>query len=344
MNLLLRPSIMFHSEQLNIGANFTYERKTEKIEYTQIETNTSKTIFSLYGLWFYTSEVYASGGDNSRQKDDNTFGGAAQVELLFGDFKFYNEFTGLYKKGTQSETGYNNKQFGDIEQTMYRYDGALSYNNAHRLKGYVAFSKMLGYKLLQRSELSPDAALYLWITYNRINSYVRNATNYEISYTFHRARTAWNNSWELSAGARGYNVGNAYMMYPLKYSQTWNYTEAFASFNKNLRWKTGMIDIFPTVAYGVGSGTENEVTQYDDSNILEPDVPWQLNAQLAAEYAFMTADRLNAGLKVRYSYFLNKTKGWDIYGDLCYNYTQALSGTLKNNHRQNVSLTVGFSF
>lgn len=347
MNLLLRPGINFRSPHWNLGANFIYERTTEKIEYSQEETSTAKTIFSLSGLWFYTYEV--SSGDNRRKLDDK-FGGSFQLEFISGDFKFYNEFTGLYSDGNSAETGFNNQQFGDTETSAFRYDGKMSFAKQLYLKGYIELSSMLGYKPIQRSRRDPDSGATIWTTFDKINIYEQDKIEYGIAYTYEEPRTEYNNSWNFTIGIKGANVETAYKRYPLKHVQKLDYTEAYLSFNKNILCKSGMFDINPGIAYGIGSGKMNDrkimTTMTDEEvdefiTVLEA---WQLEPELAAEFAYMTADRLNLGLHCRYTYFLSKKKGTNLYGDIRYNYVYALRDVLKNLHRNYFSLTIGLSF
>jgi|GEM_PF-221010 len=348
MNLLLRPGINFRSPHWNLGASFTFERTTEKIEYSQYESGTAKSIFSLSGLWFYTYDTFSS--SENRRKLDDRIGGSFQVEFITGDFKYYSEFSGFYREGTFSETGYNNQQYGDTEAAAFRYDGKISYANQFYLTGYIDVSTMLGYKVIQRSERDPNAGVSIWITYDRANIYVQNKTEYGLAYTRAKPRTEYNNSYDFTIGMKGYNMESAFKLYPLKYVQRVEYREAYLMFNENFSWKSGMLDINPGLAYGMGSGTMNDRKIMNTMAATEVDEfisalqTWQLEPELAAEFAFMTSDRLNMGVHCRYTYFLSKSKGYNLYGDFRYNYVRALSDLLKDKHRSYFSLTVGFSF
>ena len=353
MNFQIRPAMLFHSDHWNLGLNFMYERTTEKIEYMQYEGSTAKTVFYLSGSWFYIEKAFSSTSGEKRQKSDDRLGGSFQVEFKTGDFKFYNEFSLSYRDAILSETGYLNQQYGDTETSDFRYDGKMSYKNKHRLTGYIATSSMLGYKVIQRYERHPVyPTIFWWITYDRLNSYLRNTVDYEVAYSFDQTRSECNNTWNLTLGMKGYSIENAYILYPLKYVQEWNYTESFISFNKNFLMKSGMLDINPNMGRGWGSGTMNDMRIMNGMTLEEietymplPEEPWQLSAPLAAEFAFMTADRLNVGFRCRYTHFLNKNKGSNLYGDFRYNYSYALSDNLlKDTHRSYFTLTVGLSF
>ena len=351
MNLLIRPGVLFHYNKWKLGLNFMYEKTTELIEYKEWDENTSKTVFYINGLWFYTYEIYSISVDARRRKHDDRLGGAFQLEFTTGDFSYYNEFSASYCDGFLSEKGYNNKQYGDTEIAGFRYDGKISYKNKHRLTGFLDISSMLGYKFIQRSALDPTSGTNQWTTYDRVNSYVRNAVEYEAAYTFDQPRNECNNEWSLTAGIKGYTIENAYKIYPLKYVQQWNYTETFATFNKNLLLKSGMLDINPNLSYGWGNGVMNDKRTMNGMTIEEveeymppTEQAWQLLEPLAAEFAFMTADHLNVGIHCRYTYFLNKKTGYNLYGDFRYNYVYALSDVLKDTHRNYFSLTVGLSF
>jgi len=347
MNFLIRPGIAFRSPYWNLGANFIYERTTEKIEYTQYETSTSKTLFSLSGLWFYTYKVVTS--DNRRNLDDK-LGGSFQLEFISDDFKFYNEFTGSYREGTCSETGFNNQQYGDTEITAFRYDGKLSFAKQLYLAGYIELSSMLGYKPIQRSRRDPDSGVTVWTTFDRVNIYEQNKTEYGLAYTYEKPRTEYNNLWNFTIGMKGATTESSYKRYPMKHVQKLDYMEAFLMFNKNFLCKSGMLDINPGIAYGIGSGTMNDkkimntMSQEEVDEFITVLEAWQLEPELAAEFAYMTADRLNLGLHCRYTYFLSKKKGLNLYGDFRYNYVYALNDVLKSLHRNYFSLTIGLSF
>jgi len=349
MNLLLRPAILYHSANWNFGANLLYERTTEEIEYRQFEANTSnKSIFSLSGLWFYTYKTFSS--SESRRKNSNKLGGAFQGEFVTGDLKIFSEFSGYYGKSSLSETGYNKQEYGDTKITAYRYEGKAVYKNQHRLTGYMEFSRMLGYNVIQRLEMNPDARVNQWVTYDRVNNYVRNAVEYEIAYTFDKLRSECNHALNLSLGARGYSIENAYKLYPLKYLQQWNYTEVFLNLNRNILYAWGMLDLNPSVAYGWGSGTMNDKSTMNGMTLQEveeymppTEQPLQLTQQLAREFVFMTAGRLNWGLHCRATYFLNKSKGTNLYADIRYNYLNSMSDALRDKHRNYISLTIGLS-
>ena len=346
MEFEFTPGIIYNGDNVKGGLNVGIITSTEKIEYTQVETGVNKDLFHMYGLWFNSSTPFGSGAVDAskRDKKDLTYKGALQLELKFGAFKFFNDFGMSYKTGSQGEVGFNNRQFGDIEQISYRYRGVMQYGLKHRLSADLNFSNMNGFKIIQREELDSNSNIRRWVTYGRANTFSRNSVEGDVNYTFRAAKTPWIISWEATVGARGYKVENTFKEYPLNFNQEWKYIEAYLTFAKHFNWKKSMFDIKPEIAYGVGGGTPNERIDLEDTSIEEPVKPWQLNEQLLEEYSFMTASKASAGLNVRYTQFLNPQAGFNIYVDIDYKYSQALDSAIKNLNRNYFKLSVGFTF
>lgn len=62
MHLSVRPGVMFTSETVDAGLNFTYERPPKRINYLSFGTNEQAIPLYLFeGLWFYMAEVVPVG-------------------------------------------------------------------------------------------------------------------------------------------------------------------------------------------------------------------------------------------------------------------------------------------
>lgn len=81
MSLHIAPGIMYRSKWMNLGLNFIYGRKTEKVDIRIYGTGQNHEIFEFDGLWFYTSDVIKESGTIEREYRDNIYGGAAQMEF-----------------------------------------------------------------------------------------------------------------------------------------------------------------------------------------------------------------------------------------------------------------------
>ena len=101
MHLSVRPGVMFTSETVDAGLNFTYERTTETVNYLSFGTNEQAIPLYLFeGLWFYMAELVPSGSNsNPIHYKESEYGGAAQFELKFSPrVSLFNQFSAIYGK------------------------------------------------------------------------------------------------------------------------------------------------------------------------------------------------------------------------------------------------------
>lgn len=337
------PSVAFHAGHFSMALSASYRKVTEQVAYTQVEESAGKTLFSLNGLWFNTQTIYAATTPATRILHDVYCGGALQLSFDLGAFRFFNHLRIDYKRQDQKEDLVTPRQYGFENQMLYGYSGLWQYGLRHRLALDCNYSRGLGYKPVQRQELNPKARLYEWIQYGSVHTYSQDILDAGAQYSFRVLRNPLNAAWEFAAGARLYRIDTRYTEYPACFNQEVGFMEFRLSGKRNFLLREAMFELCPRLLYGGGEGSLCERTDEEDC-MQCPDAQWQLTEALEREFAFNTADRLGAGMALRYTRFLNQQKGLNLFVDLDFQYTRALNQTPKGESRILSRLKIGATF
>lgn len=344
MNMRVYPGVLYHGSFLRGGVNFIYGKKTEKVSIGIMGSGGVHKIYDFNGLWFYTY-TYMQDGSMVRDFKNEILGGSVQLEFYGKKWRFFNqlEYTRREQEVYRSELG--DERGGEMKERNYNYTGTLirqgdRYNHYLHLSG--AFNSQLGYENIQQKEVVDGDQV--WVEYGKKNRTTVEAVRADVHYSLFRNRTAYNSSWNAVIGGRGFSLERAYRIFPLKYKQEIRSVEGYLSFNKNFLFKKGMFDCRVDGAYAKGSGTMLE--QEKEAGTGEPDVSqyMQQTDLLLAEYEYFTADRFNVGLDARYTWFLNRDKGFSLYADANVSYRKAVSGMYKGKERTAFQVLVGFAF
>ena len=344
MEFEIYPGILYRSKNINAGANFIYQRMTEKMENTLHGEGRNHDVFYFEGLWFYTTITTASNYSETRQYQNDGYGAAAQIEVKGGNIRFFNQFSGVKTDQIVWINHVTNQRGGETEKTSYRYDGALHIDGSdfhHVIKGNAAFEKRLGYENLQRYESVDN--YNTWVQYGKKNKNTRDITSYGLTYTLFKDRKTLENNWNVILGVNRYEEENEYRLYPVNYAQTWENTVVHGAFNKNFRVKKGMVDAGIYGAYTLGDGTMLSITS-ESAGVSGEDLFPQRREQLEREFEYFTADRLAGRLHLRYTHFLNTDKGMNLYADVEAGMESPSKGYFKQENRSSFKVMLGFSF
>lgn len=337
----ITPGVKYASGHFTAGLSLCYLRNTEKVEYKQYADATEKYLFSIYGMWHYNSTGFSSAEKNRYRRRDE-YAGAIQLGLDYSDFRILNEFEARYTASSQTEAGTNNLRYGDTGKMKYSDAFSAVFGYGHRIDGSFAWSRMNGYRFLQRQELDPYSKVRVWVTYGGpIYCYDRSDLTSALSYTYRKAGSNFDIDWEISTGARLTYMKQNYYETPYTFSQKYCATEPFIRFSKY--WKKGKsrMDLVPEASYYIvdASGYENLIT---GGECPESGNPWQLTGPLHEEYAFFTSSRLAAGLSFRYAYLFKPSA--TIYFNAGYLLRHAVEGDMKGHSRHSADFTIGFTF
>ena len=212
MNFRVAPGISWQGRRFGFGLDAGYERGTERVEYTQISENVEHVLFDLYGLWLYHSSGYAS-AENRRMKENDLFYGDLQLDFRFGSVSLHNNLRVDWRKGVQTEVGYNNLQHGHVRELLWSDDLLVSIGAAHAVEVSARYATMQGFRPLQRQALDPDSRIRVWVNVgDPVFCYWRRYHTERLAYTY-------GTSWKLTAGVENWKVDHSYTEYPQRFTQ-----------------------------------------------------------------------------------------------------------------------------
>lgn len=346
MNLNLYPGIMFQTGPLRIGANMIYQKMTELVDVKVIGSGKIHEIFEFEGLWHYKSYIMTDGGGSiERDYQQEIYGGSVQAEIFSKKFSFFNEFSFSQRKQESFPSGFTNEKSGEIKERIYDYNGLLHINGKkydHYLSLALRTSNCLMYENIQQVEIIDQNEV--WVQYGIKNKAYTDVVNADVYYQLFRNRTAYNSSWDARIGARGFSVKRGYRLYPAKFTQELENYEGYLSFNKNFLRHKGMFDCRIDLAYTIGDGKRLETKTEATGEIPDNDQYKRRDDLLTREFEYLTSDRFRGGLNIRYTRFLNKAKGMNLYGDARFIYNRSLNGEFQDKTRTNIQALIGFAF
>ncbi|RHV98032.1 hypothetical protein DXA95_02270 [Odoribacter sp. OF09-27XD] len=98
------------------------------------------------------------------------------------------------------------------------------------------------------------------------------------------------------------------------------------------------------MAYTIGDGKRLETKTEATGEIPDNDQYKRRDDLLTREFEYLTSDRFRGGLNIRYTRFLNKAKGMNLYGDARFIYNRSLNGEFQDKTRTNIQALIGFAF
>ncbi|MFR7878674.1 MAG: DUF6850 family outer membrane beta-barrel protein [Butyricimonas paravirosa] len=183
-----------------------------------------------------------------------------------------------------------------------------------------------------------------WTQFGKKNKSSIESTVYDANYNLFRNRTAYNSCWNAQIGAKGFYAERVYRLYPAKFQQILRNTEGYLSFEKNFLFKKGMLDCGINGAYTIGGGTMLKMKQEAETGLPNIDAYPQRKDLLEQEFEYITSDKIAGGVNVRYTYFLNKEKGMNLYAIGNVNYKKSTSGLYDGKDWTTLQATIGLSF
>lgn len=105
-----------------------------------------------------------------------------------------------------------------------------------------------------------------------------------------------------------------------------------------------MLDCGINGAYTIGGGTMLKMKQESETVLPNIDEYPQRKDLLEQEFEYITSDKIAGGVNVRYTYFLNKEKGMNLYAIGNVNYKKSTSGLYDGKDWITLQATIGLSF
>jgi len=312
MTFRVAPGVQWQGPHLGVGLDLGYERGTEKVEYSQESSNVEHVLFTIYGLWVGQGYGFAS-SETKRLKENDRFFGDFHLDFRLGSMEAHNIFRVDWKRGLQSETGYNNLQHGEVRTWTWRDDLQLNLGAAHRVEAGVSWATMQGFRPLQRQELDPDSRVRVWVNVgDPVFCYFRRYDREYLRYTY-------GTSWELGIGAENIRISHSYTEYPHRFEQR-------------------VSTLSPELSLMLPLGRHWQVSALGGYNYCYEEVyditQWQLLAPLEQQCNFWAGNSLFARFSATWTHGrvrLGVEYGTDV-------------ATAFDGARHEASLTVGFTF
>ena len=354
-NLNVSPAYTFASEHVNLGLGLNYQYNVENVNYNYYGEATGLHLYYMDGLFMYTSSTIIGTMIKERMYTKNTFGGSAQVELKFGKFSFFNQFTTLYGNQNMYEDLGLKTRYAIAENMQYNYNGILKLsgdkmeNSLHLNYGH---NQTLLYNISNvYEEIEGENNQWQYFEHGKVLRYTAQRECAGAKYHGFIKRDDYLQNIDFSLGFEFCKDTKTQKLYPAEYNQTIYMRNYFADVNKSISIKDyGYFIIGVSAGFSNGSGCmlseKNPITAGSINvhyNLLETD------------FLYKTAEKYNIGGSVKYSHTLNQEKGMSLWIKANYNYngitmpewssenSDILNHFVKDN-RHAVNVSVGFNF
>lgn len=337
------------SDAFTVGANYLYHRNVESL-YFKIYGTTDKMYHSLIDFGAFYGQREQSGEKGYAQLTDRKplvsvlNGASLQLDFAFTpDIRFFNEFSYRNRSGYYGAKARNSITYLEDSGMELDYSGHFSINK----KSQIHIVKLAAsYKLLANNEnifqekYQSGKTTIEYFGQNKVLDRMTLTGNLE--YSANLGVNSYRPTWTITAGADAFYRDITASIYPFYRKQdilSWN---GYLRGGYNIINEKGIIGFRLGAGYGSGAGSmANDGTYAPPS--ANAKTPKTAEYALQREFEYLTANRINANLGLRYSRFFNK--GITGYIDLTYNFINALGITyLKGNMHHSLNLSVGMTF
>lgn len=334
---------------LEIGANYTYDRRIESIAFGRFG-NVDRQFLSLinYGAFFGRTELFTNTGytaENAKRPMVNiTNGGSLQLGITFNDkLRLFNEFSYGKTTGYFGVRGTNNVVYTEHRGEQFSYTGVLSLNQKttmHRLKLRGSYGNTINSENIYRTETdagNTSTTVYFGST----ELYNQDLSNAGLEYLIHLNMRNNVPAWTFTLGADYTNRQRAVTIYPFYRDQTIEHYQVQLSGKRQIIRNKDKFGLIVNALYGSGSG----ILKYDglytppSSTQVEPS---SMDLYLNQEYEFFTSKRVQAGAGFQYSRMVKP--GLTPFMRIDYSYTKAFDLKYLGDHFQTLTATIGCNF
>ena len=339
---------------LNIGADYTYKRRTESLSFNTYGKN-EKVFKSLidYGALMGNVEQFGNEGYTDKTNEMPLFedghSGSLQLSLDQGPFSVFNALTYSYSTGYYGRKSPYTITYTDHDRNVFAEHMRLSYE-----KGATRALLDIRY---QHEKLQ-----------NRINTYrgltnANGATHYEYYDAAESADKRWRNldvdytmylgirqelpTWTITAGYHWQQRDITAYLYPYYRQQQLRTHEVTASVARNIMLSKGVWNIMVKGGYQKGSGAP-----YSDGTFVTPSgkqpQPATMETLLWRDYHYLTAPQFSIGLQAKYTFIFPGT-ALRTHIRAAFDYRRAsitddTPSGLHNPHRTILTIAAGHTF
>ena len=305
------------AEWLNLGANYTYHRNTESLNFKIYGTNENiyRSLIN-YGAFMGQTEQFGSEGytDKSREMPlfEDGHGGNFQIELrpteqlsAFGSIGF-SKGEGYY--GTRSPYTVSCTQH---ERNITEIDFSLAYQPLSRMTRHRLDFSFSNEKLANRAEvvreLINSSGAYYYEYYDPVETGDKQWQDISLGYTAQLGIKGETPTWQLTASWQWGRQDQLAYLYPFYRKQAICHYELSAGVERNILLKHGLLTLALDGAFRKGSGAP-----YEDGAFVTPNdkqtSPSTMNSFLYREYQYLTAPQYAIGGNAKYAFIFPGTR------------------------------------
>ena len=311
----LRPSLIFQTNNLIIGANLLYRYNAERVEYAFLGNFSGKHLYNFQGGWMYMKEGITTSTDLNRGYFSDSFGAAIQASYSADRVNLFGELDVEYGLGNNYDDNNLLRRYSLEEGLQYNFKGRVDYNSdnlRHSFTVNAIILERLSYKIENIYEpVQNESNTWNWFEYGKTLRYYDRTENFKGLYAVEIGGSKWNPKWRFSLTGNFVRFSSEFIVYPSKYIQDYYTGGGEISAMRNLKaGKKSLLDI--TILGGLYKGGGEMLSEenpfltgnlYMSDNLLEED------------FLFKTSKRYLYGGRISYRYSLNEKKGTTLFLD-----------------------------
>ena len=339
---------------LNMGADYTYHRRTESLSFNTYGKN-EKVYKSLidYGAMMGIVEQFGNEGYTDKTNEMPLFEDGHGVGLQFSvsqaSFSLFNALEYSHSTGYYGRKSPYTVTYTDHDRDIFTEHMRLSYD-----KGTTRAFLDLRY---QHEKLQNRANTYRGLTnangathyeyYDAAETSDKRWRNLDIDYTMHLGMRHELPTWTITAGYHWQQRDITAYLYPYYRQQQLRTHEVTASVARNIILSKGIWNIMLKGGYQKGSGAP-----YSDGTFVTPSEkqpqPATMAAYLYQDYQYLTAPQYAIGMQVKYTFIFPGTSlRTHIRAAIDYRRASITDDTpseLHNPHRTILTIAAGHTF
>ena len=339
---------------LNLGANYTYHRQTESVDFDTYGKN-DKTYKSLidYGTFMGVVEQFGNEGYTDKAREmplfEDNHGAALQVEILpweqfsvMGSIGF-SRGDGYYGRKSPFTATYTGHQRDINHSALTLIYQPSSRRSRHRLDLSYTNEKLANKANTFRELINDNSATH-YEYYDAVETGDKQWDDFDIAYMLLWGIQGELPTWELNAQYHYAERKQASYLYPYYRHQqlSTNKTSLQGTYNKLCN--RGVWSFTLQTAWQKGSGTP-----YEDFTFVTPsplqESPATMEAFLYREYQYLTASQYQLGAAVKYAFIMPKTR-IKMHAKISGDYHKATETYVYStgNHHLSMAIAIGCTF
>lgn len=329
-------SFNIHSSSVNVGADYTYHRRTESIEFGTYG-KADKVYKSLidYGAMMGLVEQFGNDGYTDKTNEmplfEDAHGVGLQLEFLPGHHSHrFDDGLSLFAAASYSHaTGYYGSQsqytitYTDHDRDIFTLQGRLSYAfSASRFVLDVRYqSEKLENHIKTYRGLTNDYGATYYEYYDATKTGEKGWRNLAIDYTLHLGVRRELPTWTITAGYQWQQRDITAYLYPYYRQQQLHTSDVAVSLTRNLDCMGGILAVAVNGGFQTGSGDP-----YHDGTFVMPSAkqpqPATMETFLYRDYQYLTAKQYRLGIQLKYNFIFPSTR-LNTFVRTAFDYTKA---------------------